>query len=104
MNEEEKAIIELKSMTDQELLLVPFDVVKLICQVKGCKCHTKIRCYGLHPVYYVKRTDIKWWDIRKHFFLCSKHWKFYRRMQKMYDVDRLQEKIIDRSKFPIEKL
>lgn len=101
---EQEAIQELKQMSEKELLLVPFDAVKLLCQVKGCKCHTKIRDYGLNPVYYVKRSDIKWWDIRKHFFLCAKHWKFYRRMIKIYDENRLQDKIIDRDKYPIKNL
>jgi len=105
MNEEEEAIQELMKMSDKELDMVPFDVVKLICQVKGCKCHTKIRDYGLNPIYYVRRSvKNQWWNIYYTFFLCPKHWKFYNKLVKLYGQDHVQQKIIDFNKLPIQKL
>jgi hypothetical protein len=101
---EEEAIKELLNMSESQLLLVPFDTVKLICQAKGCVRHTKIRDYGLHPVYYVKRFDVKWHDITKSFFTCAKHWKIYSRLIKNYDITKVQDKILDYDKHPIQKI
>jgi hypothetical protein len=104
MSEEEEAIKELMSMSQDELDLVPYDTVKLICQAKGCKRHTKIRDYGLSPVYYVRRYSLKWWNIEKIFFLCPTHYKFYYRLLKSFDAKHVIDKIIDLDKYPIEKL
>lgn len=104
MNDEEEAIKELMAMSESEIEMVPFDVVKLICQVKGCKCYKRIRDYGLSPLYYVKQHKGKWWNIDNTFLLCSKHWKFYEKLVKLYGVAHVQQKIIDFNKLPIQKI
>lgn len=103
MDSEEDAIQELMSMSQKELDLVAYDTVELICQVKGCKCYKRIRDYGLSPIYYVKQHKGRWWNINKTFFLCSKHWKFYNRLSKLYGQEHIQRKIIDFNKLPIQK-
>jgi hypothetical protein len=102
--EEAEAIKELMSMSQKELDLVPYDTVKLICQAKGCKRHTKIRDYGLSPIYYVRRYKERWWDVKKIFFLCPKHYPFYNRLVNIYGFNHVQQKIIDFEKLPIQKL
>lgn len=106
MSEEEEAIDTLLKMSLPELDLVPFDTVKLICQAKGCKRHTKVRNYGLSPVYYVPRFKPKerWHNIDTNFFLCHKHCKLYYRLLKNYDYQHIFDKIINFEKLPIEKL
>jgi len=106
MSEEEDAIKELMSMSQDELDLVPYDTVKLICQAKGCKRHTKVRDYGLPSVYYVKgfNKNDRWHNVIKSYFLCAKHWKLVQRLISQFDAWRVENKILDFEKQTIEKL
>jgi len=106
MDEEEKAIEELMKMELSELDMVPYEIVKLICQAKGCSRHTKVRDYGISPVYYVKGFKLKerWHSTIQSFFLCSKHWKLHQRLIKRFETWRVQQKILDYNKQNIEKL
>lgn len=80
------AIEELKLMSPEELERVMCDTVRWQCKVKFCKCYTRLKDYGIYPVYYTKRgiksTDgkevIHWVNTRERFLLCSKHWKRYK--------------------------
>jgi hypothetical protein len=105
MSEEEEAIKELMSMSQTELDLVPYDTVKLICQAKGCKRHTKARDYGLSPVYYVKgfKQKDRWHNVIKSYFLCAKHWKLIHRLLRRFEAWRVEDKILDLNKQNIEK-
>jgi len=106
MTEEEEAIDILLKMSKSELDLVPYDTVKLICQAKGCKRHTKIRDYGIAPVYYVHRFKIgqQWHNVLKSYFLCAKHWSIKTRLIKRFEVWRVQQRMLDFDKQNIEKL
>lgn len=76
---------DIKSLTPDELEQVPFDGVRWQCKIKFCKCYTRMRDYGMHPVYYHKR-GVKnpvngidhWINITEIFLMCSKHWKRYK--------------------------
>lgn len=104
MNPEEEAIKEMIAMNDQEILMVPFDTVKWICQAKGCNRHTKLRDYGISPIYYHPKMKGRWQDLTKTFFLCSKHWKFHERLKKSFNLYHIGRKIIDYTKQNIIKL
>ena len=106
MSEEEEAIKELMSMSQDELDLVPYDTVKLICQAKSCKRYTKVRDYGISPVYYVKgfKAKDRWHNVVTRYFLCAKHWKLVQRLIKTFGYWRVEEKILDPFKQNIEKL
>ena len=83
--EEQQAIEELQSMSFEELEKVPFEVVRQQCKIEGCSCFTRLRDYGIHPLYFRKNgfvsTDIgkhNWTNVYERFFMCNKHWKMYR--------------------------
>lgn len=96
MMSEAEAILELKSMTQEELDLVQFDEVKWICAGKNCNRGTNVRDYGIGPTYYHKR--MKWVDITKEWIACAKHWKIYKRLIKKFPIEKVHEKIFDHSK------
>lgn len=77
------AIQELKSMTDEELNKVPYEVKFWICGVDNCCSKSEIRDYGIHPEYYWRRSNKdKWIDIMTEFRICSKHWRMYNQFWK----------------------
>jgi hypothetical protein len=82
LKEHQEAVDELKSMEREELDLVQFTVVKWICSGKGCRGHTKVRDYGIAPEYWHPRKSIGWFSILRTFWMCSKHYKFYKRLKK----------------------
>lgn len=98
--EEAAAIEELKAMSDEELLLVDHDIVKWVCQGKGCCNGTKIRDYGIAPVYYKKHRSFKdsFFDINRYYWMCSKHFKMFKRLSKNYPVEKVEYKIFDFTK------
>lgn len=106
---EQEAIDELMNMSQDELDLVQFDVVHLICQVKGCKHYTRARDYGIAPVYYhAKMRDAnnkphKWHDVSTRFWCCSAHWKFIKRLEKKFDKWHIAKKLFDYQKTVIIK-
>lgn len=101
---EEEAIKELKAMSEPELALVPFDTVKFVCTVKGCKRHTKARDYGIGPVYYHSKMTGKWHNVQTGFFTCAIHWKFYQKLLKNYSETHVFNKLIDMKKERVLKL
>lgn len=103
---EEEAIKELKNMSREEIDLVPYDTLKLICQAKGCNRHTKVRDYGLQDTYYSNRFigKEKWHNIKFSFFLCAKHWKWYDKLTKRFDIWHVQEKMLDKEKQKTQKI
>lgn len=93
---DQQAIYELMNMTESEIDMVPFDLKKLTCSFKKCNRGTGVRNFGIHPIYYHKR--MKWIDVSKTFFCCSKHWRFYKKLIKNYSESHVQEKILDKNK------
>jgi hypothetical protein len=83
--EEANAIDELKSMSDKELDLVPFDVLRLQCKIEGCTHFTRVRDYGCHPIYYRPKGWVaedldkhNWINVIERFFICGQHWKRFK--------------------------
>lgn len=93
---EEEAIAELKSMNIEQLDLVPYTEVKLICHGKKCCNGTIVRDYGIAPEYYHKR--MKWHNIQNRFFACGKHFKMYNRLIKSFDIEKVHLKLFDYNK------
>lgn len=88
---------------EPDLKCLPFKPAKWFCIVPGCKCHVKIRDYGLSPYYYwpVKRRYPKsggwrggWFD-HTHPYMCSRHWELYRKRQ-MERIDRSSKTCISK--------
>ena len=93
--EEQQAIQELMTMTEDELLLVEFEVVKWVCQGKNCCNGTKVRDYGIAPIYY------NFFDVNKYFWMCGKHAKIFKRLKKNFPIEKIDEKIFDFNKTKI---
>ena len=98
MSEEEEAIQELKSMTREEIDLVPYTNLKWICSGKKCNNGTKVRDYGIHPEYWSQRLKEPFFSINKTFWMCGKHWKLYKRISKNYSQEHVYRKIFNFSK------
>ena len=68
----------------ESLEQVSFTVVRWQCKIKLCKCFTRLRDYGLDPLYYSKRGIISpdgkvihWVNTREIFLICRKHKKYW---------------------------
>jgi len=68
----------MKSLTQDQLDLTPFDTLKWQCCVQGCTHHSKIRDYGIAPWYHWGRRG--WINLRETVLYCGKHNK----IQKLY--------------------
>lgn len=116
---EKDAIAELMAMTDAELDMVPYDIVKWICSGKKCTRHTKVRDYGLAPVYFHAKMEVnnentllhgekipkmRWHDTSYGFFMCAKHCKMWKRLVPKYGEIAVNEKIFNPEKTRIEPL
>jgi hypothetical protein len=62
------------------------------CQVKNCDRKVEIADYGIHPWYFKWG---RWVDLTKRYRMCSKHWKFYRHLCKIYGKVRTEGKLLD---------
>lgn len=103
-SEEKEAIKEMMAMSDEEIIMVPFETVKWICQAKGCNRHTKVRDYGISPTYFHPKMKGRWRNVLECYFLCAKHWKLHERLLKGFSWERIRDKILDLEKQNIIKL
>lgn len=75
---------DIYKLSAEELNNVPFDIVRWQCKIESCECFTRLRDYGITPIYYHKsgmNSDngfSHWVNIEKEFFMCGKHWKQYK--------------------------
>jgi len=95
------AVRELKEMDEDNLNLVEYTVVKWVCSAKGCAGHTKVRDYGIAPEYWHPRKSIHWFNVLHNFWMCSKHYKMYRRLIKNYSHESICNKLFDFNKLKI---
>jgi hypothetical protein len=68
-------VTDIKSLSPDELKLVPFDKKKWACGVVGCSKLTTIKDYGISPQY---NWQGNWIDSTIEVFLCSNHFKQYK--------------------------
>jgi hypothetical protein len=95
--DEREAFAELKSMSREELDKVPFDLMKWRCDCKGCTNSRKCRDYGIAPIYYRPVGRGKWLNAIGQGIICSKHSKFWERLEKAgFSHDHILNKLIDR--------
>lgn len=98
------AIADLKRMSEDELNLVPYTIVKWVCSGKNCNGHTKVRDYGIGPEYWHPRKSIHWFSTLNKFWMCPKHWKFYRRLSKNFDHETICKKLFNFNKPKVKPL
>lgn len=71
-------MVDIKTLSKEELKTVPFDKWKMYCGVEGCKHFTTVRDYGLWPEIYRQFIDTDWINVLTHAFICFRHWKEYK--------------------------
>lgn len=71
-------VVDIKSLSKEELKLVPFESWKLVCKIEGCKRFTRVKDYGLWPVVCGRFQNSPWFNVYKQFLICYGHWKFYK--------------------------
>lgn len=64
---------------DSDLPNLPYKLVKWKCIVKNCNRFTRMKDYGIDPLYHWGKKKNKWISVMLHFFLCPKHWPIYNR-------------------------
>jgi len=99
---------ELGFMTREQLDQVPFDRVRWECHCKKCtNKSTKLRDYGIHPVYYwpTGKDKGEWLDLNHWQLICGKHGKIIRQLKKKgYSEDRIKYHLIDHTTECIDKV
>lgn len=69
---------DIKSLTADELALVPFDKVKWCCTVKDCNRFTSIKDFGISPWYHWRRM---WINLSLNGFFCNQHFRLFKRKE-----------------------
>lgn len=89
---------------DKESLdMVPYDTKKWCCQCKGCTNGTRVRDYGIAPFFFLDRNSKRaaaktadyWCDLRRNYWLCNKHLKFFKRLSKIYGEKKTADKMLE---------
>lgn len=94
---EMQAIAELKQMSKEELEKVHHTVLKWVCQVKGCNHHTKVWDFGVYNEFYSPKKN--WgWHTTNYFFMCGKHYKWIKKLTKIYGEEAVNNKVFDWTK------
>lgn len=93
--EEQQAIEELKAMSRAELDRVPYTPLRWICGCKGCERYTRVRDYGILPEFYHPRWG---WLSLRHYLLCAKHGKLFKRLEKGHPKWRIENRLLDKTK------
>lgn len=70
-------VVDVKSLSREELLKVPHDTWRMFCCVQGCNRFTRVKDFGLWPEVHGRFMSGDWLDINKRQFVCDGHWKFY---------------------------
>jgi len=99
----DKEVIEM-DILESDLPNLPYKLVWWYCMVEGCKCKTKMRDYGIPPIYYwpvriIREKDGSWrggWTIATHGYICSKHLKEYKQRGRQFFRDNIttEEKLL----------
>lgn len=94
---------------DKESLdAVPYTRMRWLCQCKGCNNGTHVRDYGLGPfdqrgIWAFLDRNSKWaaknpgdyWMGPNNYWLCGKHNKLFKRLQKTYEMDHIWRRLLD---------
>lgn len=71
-------VIDIKSLSREELKKVPGEPWKWYCGVEGCHHYTTVISYGDGPMWAPNVQGGVWMDIMKEFFICGPHNRKYR--------------------------
>lgn len=70
-------MIDIRSLSHEELLKVPYEPMWWHCGVDGCTAKCEVRFYGQYPYYYWARRK-EWINIETTFRYCDRHGKMYK--------------------------
>lgn len=95
----------LREMPVEELMKIPYSIVKWPCQCKRCTNGTKVYDFGISPWFFSPRKRWGWNNLVDRYLICGKHNKFLNRMMKQgFTRERIEEKIVDWSVLPYERM
>jgi hypothetical protein len=69
------------ALSHEELQKVEGTPAYWVCYHKGCNRKSAALDYSIMPWFYFRKG---WHNWKYEFFLCGKHWKFYRRLGEWY--------------------
>lgn len=76
-----ECVAYLKNLKPEELQVIPFEIKKWTCCVEGCKGFTRIKDFGISPIFLCFRK--KWINLEHCVFYCSKHWPLCKKSIKL---------------------
>lgn len=71
-------VIDIKSLSRDELKKVPGEPWKIYCGVEGCTHYTRAISYGSGPMWSPNVQGGVWIDVMREFFICGQHNRKYR--------------------------
>lgn len=96
---------------DKESLdAVPYTRMRWLCQCKGCKNGTTVRDYGLgggprglwafldRNSKNAEKNPSDYWMGPNNYWLCGKHNKLFKRLEKRFDFEHVWRRFIDEGK------
>lgn len=96
--------LQFRQLDKDALDAVPFTRMRWLCQCKGCNNGTHVRDYGI-GWYFLDRNSKAaaknprdYWMGINNYWLCGKHWKFFKRLEKTYGHEAVFNKLIDQAK------
>lgn len=90
------------ALDKESLDAVPYTLKKWFCQCKSCQNGTTVRDYGLERYYFLHRNSKAaaknthdYWMGMGNIWLCGKHNKLFKRLEKSFDIQSIWGKLID---------
>lgn len=96
---------QFRQLDKESLDAVPFVRFRWLCQCKGCQNGTHVRDYGLGSWWFLDRNSKaaendprRYWMGRRNYWLCGKHNKLFKRLEKRFDFEHIWRRLIDPAK------
>ncbi len=90
---------------------VPYTIYKWVCQCSGCNNGTRVRDYGLTEFNprgiwafldrnskYANKNPGEYWMGPNNIWLCGKHFKLVKRLEKRFDTQHIRNRLFDEGK------
>lgn len=101
---------QFRNLDRESLDSVSYTLKKWLCQCKGCTNGTTVRDYGL-PIYMLNRNSKRshdnprdYWMGRNNYWLCGKHNRFFKKLEKRFDFEHVWRRLIDQGKTVIVEI
>lgn len=102
---------EFMQLDKESLDAVPFVRFRWLCQCKGCQNGTHVRDYGLGDRWFLDRNSKRahdnpreYWMRRNNYWLCGKHNRFFKKLEKRFDFEHVWRRLIDPGKTVIVEI